>query len=527
MNRMRTASWSAARGALSSLLALCSAAALAPAPAAADPLVMTEGGPVRGASADGVDRFLGIPYAAPPVGPLRWQPPQPAARWFAPRDGTQFANHCPQPPSPFGIASTTEDCLFLNVFTPSDAHRDHGVDGEHRLPVMVWIHGGALVVGMSDGYDPTRLVQHGVVVVTMNYRLGALGFLAHPALSAESPDGISGNYGILDQQAALQWVQRNIGAFGGDPARVTIFGESAGGLSVHTQLASPLAAGLFRGAIVESGAYALAQSPLATAEAAGEVLAEQVGCGDQTASCLRAVPAAAFFAPQGSGASPVVDGKVLVQPIGAAFAAGEFNRVPVMEGSNRDEWRLFVALNGELVTGHPLTAAEYPGAIAALGIPPSVAFFYPLAAYPSPSIAFGALGTDAVFACSGRKVARLLSPYVSTFAYEFADENAPQNFLPPVSFPYGASHASEIQYLFDIPSSFPATLDADQLALAEAMVTYWTSFAKNLDPNAEGAPGWAPYVRSTDTYQLLVPPTPSQETDFAAIHKCFIWAPTP
>ncbi|MFL6714693.1 MAG: carboxylesterase family protein, partial [Sulfurifustis sp.] len=225
------------------LVSICAAAfgslALA---APSDPVVNTENGVVRGAATESVAKFLGIPYAAPPVGELRWQPPHPAAGWTGVRDVTQFAPHCPQAASPFGLASTTEDCLYLNVYTP--AHIDRGQ--EHRKPVMVWIHGGALVVGQSDDYDPTKFVERGdVVVVTINYRLGALGFLAHPALSAESPDHVSGNYGFLDQQAALQWVRRNIDRFGGDPDNVTIFGESAGGLSTHTQLASPLAHGLF------------------------------------------------------------------------------------------------------------------------------------------------------------------------------------------------------------------------------------------------------------------------------------------
>ena len=532
MNQILKASSDRPGAFLFAALALSSVAAVAPGTAAAGPVVKTAGGPVRGISAGGVDRFLGIPYAAPPVGDLRWRAPQTAARWFRPRDATRFSKHCPQSASPFGVASSDEDCLYLNVFTPSDAHRDHGRDDWHRLPVMVWIHGGALVVGESDDYDPTRLVERGVVVVTVNYRLGFLGFLAHPALSAESPDHVSGNYGILDQQAALGWVQENIGAFGGDPFRVTIFGESAGGLSVHTQLASPLAQGLFQRAIVESGAYSLAPPTLASAEAAGTALAASLGCTDQTAACLRAVPVGELLATQGSIAYPNVDGKVLEESYAAAFAGGRFNRVPVMEGSNHDEWRLFVALNGELVTGHPLTAADYVPAVAAtLGVPLATAgfianTFYPLAAYASPSLALGALGTDAIFACSGRKAIRLLSQYVPTFAYEFNDENAPQRFLPPVSFPYGAAHASEIQYLFDIPTTVPApALDQAQLALAGAMVTYWTNFASRANPNGEWTTAWPAYAPGTDVYQSLAPPSPAPETGFAGDHKCALWTP--
>jgi len=220
---------------------------------AAEPLtsitVLTDKGPITGGSSPTMNTFLGIPYAAPPVGPLRWKAPQPSAPWLKLR-ATRFANHCPQLAGSYGLASTTEDCLYLNVYAPNNA-------GPAKQPVMIWIHGGSNKVGLSDDYDPTDLVAQKVVVVTINYRLGVLGFLSHPALTAESPDHVSGNYGILDQQAAMAWVQRNIANFGGDPGNVTVFGESAGGLDIHTHLASPLAAGLFHRAIVESGAYAV------------------------------------------------------------------------------------------------------------------------------------------------------------------------------------------------------------------------------------------------------------------------------
>src|SRR5215216_5190198 len=254
---------------------------------------------------------------------------------------------------------------------------------------MVWIHGGGLVVGGSAGYDPSRLVARGVVVVTTNYRLGMLGFLTHPALTAESPDHVSGNYGLLDQQAALQWVKRNIARFGGSPANVTIFGESAGGLSVNSQLVSPLAAGLFHRAIVESGAYSLTQPSLAAAEAAGSAFATRAGCTDQTAACLRALPVTTLLtANTASTVVPTVDGKVLPQAIGAALTAGAFNKVPVVEGSNHDEWRLFVAQT-EATTGRPLTPEGYEAAIAAtLGVPAAVARSlagaYPISAYGRP-----------------------------------------------------------------------------------------------------------------------------------------------
>jgi para-nitrobenzyl esterase len=374
-------------------------------------------------------------------------------------------------------------------------------------------------------------VEQGVVVVTINYRLGLLGFLAHPALSAESSYAGSGNYGIMDQEAALRWVQRNILFFGGDPRNVTIFGESAGGLSVHTHLASPQSAGLFDQAIVQSGAYALTQAPLAAAEAAGTGYATAAGCPDQSAACLRALPVGTLLGVQGGGGFvPNLDGHVLPQTVRAALASGDFNRVPVLEGTTHDEWRLFVGLT-ELVAG-PLTAAGYPAAIAStlfISLPAATGianFVYPLAAYPSPSVALGAVGTDAIFACPGRTSLGLLSQWVPAFAYEFNDPNAPQNFLPPLSFPTGASHASELQYLFDTDPPIPSPgLTPDQQALAESMVEYWTSFAKRGDPNHPQQPAWPGYDTASDTYLSLAPAAVQTTAGFATDHKCGFWAP--
>jgi para-nitrobenzyl esterase len=491
-------------------------------------VVATDAGPVRGVTTGTMQEFRGIPYAAAPVGDLRWRPPQEHERWSGVRDATSFGPHCPQVATPYGTPSTTEDCLFLNVFTPAKTNEGR----PQLLPVMFWIHGGGLVVGESDGYDPSNLVAEDVVVVTINYRLGELGFLAHSALAAESPDGASGNYGLLDQQAALRWVQRNIRAFGGDPDNVTIFGESAGGLSVHSQLASPLAAGLFHKAIVESGAYSLVQPSLSTAEAAGATFAASAGCADPStaAACLRSLPVAAILAHQSAGTMvPNLDGFVLPQTVGSAFTTGVFNRVPVIEGSNHDEWRLFVAQT-EATTGTSLTSADYIPAIAAtLGVSAFAANFigtvgYPLAAYSSPSVALGAVGTDVVFACNARLSSRLLSQYVPTYQYEFNDPNAPMLFFPPSSFPTGAYHASELQYIFDIletPVSSPG-LTLAQEQLSGTMVGYWTQFARSGDPNSSGAPAWPPYG-SSDQFQSLHPPMPATSTGFAADHKCAFW----
>lgn len=384
------------------LLVICAAAAVSAVSAIADSkVVMTDEGPVKGMVVRGVREFLGIPYAAPPVGDLRWQPSQAHAPWLQPLDATKFANHCPQVASPFGVASLNEDCLYLNVFTlrTADDHADR--EDSSGRPVMVWIHGGALIAGESDDYDPEQLVKKGgVVIVTINYRLGLLGFFAEPALDAEPH--LLANYGLMDQQFALQWVRRNIAPFGGDPNRVTIFGESAGGLSGFSNLASPKAAGLFQRAILESGAYQIT-SPLPTlaeGEAAGSAVATALGCTTGTkptiAACLRSRSVADILGQQGSGAVPIVDGQVLTEQLASAFGSGNFNRVPVIDGSNHDEWRLFVALDFDLL-GSPLTAKGYPAALAATfgaTLEPAIALQYPLSNYPSPDEAFAAAVTD-------------------------------------------------------------------------------------------------------------------------------------
>src|SRR5271165_6318193 len=387
--------------------------------AAADsgsPIVTTSDGAVRGVAVPGstVDVFLGLPYAAPPTGNLRWRPPQPPAHWQGVRDATNFAPSCPQNPTanPFmPPGPTSEDCLYLNVYTPSVRH-------DASRPVLVWIHGGGLTQDAGRNYDPAELAADGIVAVTINYRLGALGFLAHPAL-ASRPGGPAGNYGLMDQQAALRWVQRNIAQFGGDPDNVTIAGQSAGGLSVLAQMVSPGARGLFQRAIVQSGTFALNQQPLGTAEAAGETFATAVGCPDQTAACLRSVPVSDLVSNFGVEIPGVVDGLVLTQPIGTALARGQFARVPVINGITHDEELLFVAGLGLTVsqgTDIPLAAplsssANYQTDIAqALGVSPAratvIAAEYPLSAYPNPVVAFSLLVSDASFACPALQVDR-------------------------------------------------------------------------------------------------------------------------
>jgi para-nitrobenzyl esterase len=502
---------------------------------AANPFAFTFSGPVHGTvTAAGVREFLGIPYAAAPVGNLRWRPPVLHVPWFQTLDATHFADHCPQTASPFGIASSTEDCLFLNVFTPE---ANGGGIGELR-PVMVWIHGGALVDGESNDYDPTAFVKDGVIVVTINYRLGILGFLAHPALAAEKTDpdrnvdfaaGSAGDYGLMDQQLALRWVRDNIVFFGGDPLNVTIFGESAGGLSVFSQLASPSSASLFQKAIIESGAYQLTTQTLATAEAAGTAFATAAGCSSQTAACLRALPVSTLLANQNpAGYTPNIDGEFLPLSLGTALATGQFHHVPIIQGSNHDEWRLFTALDFDLAIG-PIgnNEAAYEAALASLVGPaaPFVATEYPLAGFPSADLAFATAGTDVVFACPAYGADLSMSQFVPLSTYEFNDENAPQDFLPPVTFPYGAAHASELQYLFNLPITVPRPpLNAQQLQLSSSMQQYWTNFAKSDTPNGSGLPTWRQFNALEGNSQSLIPPSPMQETTFATNHKCAFWA---
>jgi para-nitrobenzyl esterase len=483
-------------------------------------VVKTDKGRLRGTTVSGMRAFRGIPYAAPPVGQLRWRPPQDAAPWTGVRAATTFGPNCAQGGGTFGSRSTSEDCLYLNVYTPRKLVR-----GKH-YPVMFWIHGGSLNTGSGDPYVPTRLVAKGVVVVTINYRLGLFGFLAHPALTAEN--GASGDFGFLDQIAALQWVQRNIGAFAGDRRNVTIFGESAGGYSVQALLVSPLAKGLYAKAIDESGTYALsiANPSLADAEAAGQQAAVRMGCPDETLACMRAAPSSAVVAANTASTTfAPVDGKVLPTSFATAFASGAYNHVPVVIGTNHDEWSLFVA-GAELATKQPLTADQYPAAIASTILVPlstaqALTAAYPLSDFATPSNALSALGTDAIFACNALGIARSIGSATPTYQYEFADENAPNLYEPGVSFKLGAYHAAELQYIWNLPGA-PA-LSAPQQKLAAAMVTYWTDFAKTGNPNGKGVPSWPRYSTSLEQYQSLVPPTPVTQRGFVGQHLCTLW----
>lgn len=491
-------------------------------------VVVTDKGAVRGTVTTNSRAFLGIPFAKPPVGALRWKAPQAPAAWSGTRDATVPGGRCPQASAAGAI--TNEDCLYLNVYTPNP------VSVFSKLPVMVWIHGGAFTSGSGSLYDGTALATKGkVIVVTINYRLGALGFLAHPELSAEGGATKSGNYGLMDQQAALRWVRSNAWRFGGDTDRVTIFGESAGGGSVCANIVSPTAAGLFHRGIAQSGCSAFGYIPLATAEATGTALGDRLGCsGTGAAACLRNVSVAEILQATATNPAagltisyaPTVGGSTLPKSAKDAFAAGTFSKVPMMIGSNRDEGRLFLAIQVAAL-GRLITEEEYQASIQRQygAAAPYVLAQYPSSNYGGPTFASATVFTDSAFACPERSTNRTVTTRTITYAYEFNDANAPNPLLPTPPFPLLAAHASELGFLFpNLVTATGKTLTPEQQALSDLMIGYWTSFAAVANPNKSGRPFWPRYTTSGDLYQVLKPNAVAPTSSFAADHKCSFWA---
>ena len=498
-------------------------------PAAADPsVVRTESGAVRGTVGGDHRSFEGIPYAAPPVGDLRWAPPHSAAAWTGVRDATRPGADCPQTAGFLGDPqSDDEDCLYLNVTTP---RRTSG----RRLPVMFWVHGGGFYSGSGRLYDPAKMAAKGdVIVVTLNYRLGVFGFLDHPSLDAGH---LSGDFGLEDQQAALRWVRRNASSFGGDPGNVTLFGESAGGASTCSHLASPASAGLFQRAIIQSGPCTITTQwpyadgtwvprPRADAARQGVAVAAKLGCADaRTAvACLRAKPVSALLdaSDGGQGYGPAAGGGVLPVLPATALATGRFAKVPVIQGTTRDEHRTFVAAI-ELFTGHTLTADEYPQELTgAFGSAKAAKVLarYPLRDYGSPSEALSAVYTDSAWACTALATDRALSRRVPTYAYEFTDADAAwAKDTPGPSFPTGAFHASELQFLFD-DAQFPGPRTADERRLSDQMIAYWTNFAHTGDPNGPSTPTW-PRFEASSVHAL----GSSGPIDLGREHQCGFWS---
>ncbi|MGN6375383.1 MAG: carboxylesterase/lipase family protein [Sphingomonas sp.] len=497
---------------LAALAGALASPALAQAPSA--PRVDAPAGTLVGTSQGDLDVFKGIPYAVPPVGKLRWTAPQPLPRWHGVKQATAFGPGCVVP-TPGPVKSvyseapqpTSEDCLTLNIWAPKHAH---------NAPVFFWIYGGALWGGNSADpmYDGAKLAEQGMVVVSINYRLGVLGYLAHPALSAESAQGISGNYGLLDQIQALQWVRQNIGAFGGDAGQVTIAGESAGALSVMYLMTSPLAKGLFARAISESG-YMLSMPSLKqdahgmpSGESAGKTLQAAVKAPDLAA--LRAMDpqkltdaaAAAGFAPWG-----VVDGKVLPEQMVTAFDKGDEAQVPVLAGFNQGEIRSLMVLAPPV----PASADAYEKAIRARYGDLADAF---LKLYPASDMKESILEAvrDGLYSWTAERLVRKETArrepsylYMWDHGYPSMDQAGLHAF-----------HASELPYVFGTFDSTPPLWpkiphDQREHALSDAMTAYWASFAKTGTPTAPDAPGW-PAFGTTNAY-LHITATPQPATD--------------
>jgi para-nitrobenzyl esterase len=483
---------------------MSAASLLLAAAVAAAPVVQTEGGALRGAIQDGVVAYKGVPYAAAPVGDLRWRPPQPVRPWPVTRDATALAPDCMQGamPGPPPRHPRAEDCLFLNVWRPTGAGR--------KLPVMVWIHGGAFTNGGSSSPETfgDQMAKRGVVFVTFNYRLGRLGFFGHPALSREHPQELKVNYGLMDQVAALEWVRRNIDDFGGDPRNVTVVGESAGGISVNALLSSPRGKGLFDKAIVQSGGgrsflagrrRAGGDLPGApSAETLGVQFAQTLGVtgedgpalavlraksaqqitGDLSMATLAFFPARAYFA------GPVIDGRLLAEPAEAVFARGGQHRVPLIVGATDGDLSLDAA-----PTKDAAFAPFGPDAAAARAAydPDGAADLKALNA---------AIGADRNMIEPARFVARAMAARgAPTYAFRFAYVPGPRRGKSQ----FGAEHASDVAFAFDqLRSQYGEQATTEDEVVADTMAEYWTNFAKRGAPNGAGLPEWPAITRSAE-----------------------------
>jgi len=511
------------------------------------PIVQTTSGPVEGVYKTDAAEYLGIPYAAPPVGNLRWRPPIKPAAWTATRAAKTFGPACAQV-NLLGVfagpANSNEDCLYLNVFAPKDAAARHA-----KLPVIVWIHGGGYVDGASNDYDGSKLAVMGrTVVVSINYRLNLMGFLAHPALDKEGHP--FANYAMLDQQLALLWVKENIGGFGGDPLNVTLGGQSAGGSSTGVQLTSPLAKGLFHRAIIESAGSYLFAAPLQGAEQRGVAFAKAAGCGEgadeATAACLRRLSADAVMKLSGTAngnsayvlSSAIVDGQIVPGGAAGLFASGRFQQMPIMNGTVQDEGNFFVAVQlyaggqpWKVITQEDVTAYATSAFVAPAypaGTPEKVLELYPASQYETAQQRLGAIQSD-VFVCRSQHATHLLADKVPLYAYEFRDRTAPSYFPDMPGFAPLAYHTADIQYLFPGyhggDKGTPHRLNARQTRLSDQLVNAWANFARTGNPNGQGEKPWPAYTQTAPRFlaQTLSGLSIINESDFTASHQCGFW----
>jgi para-nitrobenzyl esterase len=510
-----------------------SSASAAAAKTGQDPLrVETTEGPVVGLQHDGVVEFRGLPFAQPPVGTLRWAPPSAPSAHRDRLKADAFRDACPQV-SRFHQteASNTEDCLYLNVARPVNPPAEGGL-----RPVMVWFHGGAYVGGGANLYRIDRLAAQGdLVVVSVNYRLGALGFLSLPGMGTEA----AGAFGIADQEAALQWLKANVTRFGGDPQRMTIAGESAGAASVCALLAAPERRGaLIHSAIVQSVDCSVPWRSTALAGSqVGVPFAAALGCtGDDSLDCLRRTPVEQLLSAQTAMAdtgasvwSPSVGSSVLPRDAAAAAQRGDI-RVPVLFGGTSDEMRLYVGY--EVAVSHPLTAADYLSRLEALygSRAAAIAVEYPISAYSSPSTALGTVMSDfspglPLSNCGYLRFTALLRGQTAVYEYEFADRQAPPVMDDP-GIELGAVHSSELPYFFPGFSNHsmwegPALQPAQQ-RLADQMIELWSAFIHWDRPSAAGLPAWPAFNSPTDVYRLA--PAELGPFDAGKAHHCAFWS---